>query len=184
MHQHRPDYFSRWSLRSASGGAGSGQAVFSRLARTTARGPRLALHAKIPLGTIPRLTEREYFIALEYRVCRELAGTRDKQLRIVWCDGFLPEPEIQISRRHSRITGKVWIGFGGSHQELWDFYLLLGAIVKDRQQIDWSALLPGKDVTGWLSMDFEKKLMTLRPYAAYPDVEPAKTAPPAARPVR
>jgi len=122
-------------------------------------------------GQFPRVTEREYFIALEYRVCRELAGMRDKQLRAVWCDGFLPEPQIEISRRHRRVTGKVWIGFGGSHQELWDFHLLLGPIVKDRQQIDWAALLPANEVTGWLSMYFESKLMTLRPYAAYPDVQ-------------
>ena len=121
----------------------------------------------------PCVTDREYFIALEYRVCRELAGMRDKQLRTVWCDGLLPDPQIEISRRHRRVTGKVWIGFGGSHQELWDFHLLLGPIVKDRQQIDWSALLPPDEVTGWLSMDFEKKLMTLRPYAIYPDILPS-----------
>jgi len=119
------------------------------------------------------VTEREYFIALEYRVCRELAGMRDITLRGVWCDGLLPDPQIEISRRHRRIAGKVWIGFGGSHQELWDFHLLLGGMVKDPQQIDWAALLPANKVTGWLSMDFEKKLMTLRPYAIYPDILPS-----------
>jgi len=129
------------------------------------------LHVEAAAHTISHVTESEYFIALEYRVCRELAGMRDKQLRTVWCDGFLSEPQIEISRRHRRITGKVWIGFGGSHQELWDFHLLLGAIMKDPQQIDWSALLPPNDVTGWLSMYFESKLMTLRPCAAYPDIE-------------
>ena len=102
---------------------------------------------------------------------------RDKHLRIVWCDGFLADPQIEISRRHRRITSKIWIGFGDSRQELWDFHLLLGAMVKDRQPIDWAALLPPDEVTGWLSMDFEKKLITLRTYAAYPDVEPVKGAP-------
>lgn len=147
------------------------------------RDPRLALHAKVALRTIPRVTKQEYFDALESRVCGELAGMRDITLHIVWCDGFLAEPQIEISRRHRRVTGKVWIGFGGSHQELWDFHLLLGPMVKDPQQIDWAALLPADEVTGWLSMYFESKLMTLRPYAAYPDGEPAKGAPPAGHPL-
>lgn len=124
--------------------------------------------------TIFRVTKQEYFDALESRVCGELAGMRDITLRGVWCDGFLPDPEVQISRRHRRIAGKVWIGFGGSRQELWGFHLLLGGMVKDPQQIDWPALLPPDEVTGWLSMYFESKLMTLRPYAAYPDLEPTK----------
>ena len=132
-----------------------------------------ALHVKAVTCTIFHVTEREYFIALEYRVCRELAGMRDENLRIIWCDGFLPDPQIEISRRHRRVTGKFWIGFGGSHHELWDFHLLLGPIVKDRQQIDWAALLPPDEVTGWLSMYFESKLLVVRPYAIYPEILPS-----------
>jgi hypothetical protein len=132
------------------------------------------LQVSVASYTIPSVTEPEYFSALELRVCGELAGMRDKALQEIWCDGFLAEPQIEISRRHRRVTGKVWIGFGGSHQALWDFHLLLGAIVKDPQQIDWSALLPANEVTGWLSMYFESKLLVLRPYAAYPDIAPAK----------
>ena len=143
----------------------------------------LALHANAAPCTISHVTAREYFSALESRISREFVGMRDQALREIWCDGFLPEPEIQISRRHRRITGKVWVGFGGSRQELWDFALLLGATPKNRQQIDWSALLPAKDLTGWLSMDFGKKLMTLRPYAAYPEIDPAKGALPAENPL-
>ena len=50
------------------------------------------------------MTEADYWLRLEFRVCRELAGMEDKALRSLWCDGFIPEvywldQSSSISRR-------------------------------------------------------------------------------------
>jgi hypothetical protein len=35
--------------------------------------------------------EGGYWASLEYRVCREFAGMKDRGLRHLWCDGLVPE---------------------------------------------------------------------------------------------
>ena len=57
-------------------------------------------------------------------------------------------------------------------QGYWDFVLILGPGIRDRASVDWSKMLPASDVTGWLSLDFKNKLMTIEPLAAYPDRQP------------
>lgn len=101
----------------------------------------LALHANAAPCTISHVTAREYFSALESRISREFVGMCDQALREIWCDGFLPEPEIHISRRHRRITGKVWISFGGSRQELWDFHFSRSACRARPVHVERSAFL-------------------------------------------
>lgn len=85
------------------------------------------------------------------RVSRELAGMRRKELRELWCDGFIPEDFTVVGSR-CRITGSVWIAYGQERQESWQFVLYLGA-AQERDEISWSAMLPGEGVTGWLSLD-------------------------------
>ena len=70
------------------------------------------------------------------------------------------------------MTGQVWMAFGQERQELWNFVVYLGP-ARPRKEIDWAAALPGEDVTGWLSLDFETKFMKVNPFAAHPDGEPA-----------
>ena len=50
--------------------------------------------------------EHEYFGHLEMRVSRELAGMRQKELRYLWCDGFIPD-EFRVVGRRCHIAGSV-----------------------------------------------------------------------------
>ena len=50
--------------------------------------------------------------------------------------------------------------------------MLLGYTTLDRNRVDWAAMLPAEDYTGWLSLDFDTKFMTIRPSAQYADPKP------------
>jgi hypothetical protein len=138
------------------------------------------------------VTESDYFIHLEFRLCGELSGMRDKEIRRHWCDGFLSWA-FEVVDDIGRITGKVYLVYDCSaHDRVkphrgrkswgkkssnyesgwWDFVLLLGSGIRDRNQVNWDKLLPGADVTGWLSLDFENKIVTIDPLAAYLDRPP------------
>lgn len=112
------------------------------------------------------MDEAEYWTRLEYRICRELAGMRAGGLRDWWCDGFVPET---LDEGRGVFSGRVWMGRGGRDQEVWDFTLMLGAVPGAGERIDWASLLPGEDVTGWLSMDFNQKAMKIEPGGARTD---------------
>jgi hypothetical protein len=102
------------------------------------------------------VTEADYWLRLEYRVCRELAGMEDKALRFLWCDGFIPEQYL-LDEPTPRITGHAWIGNGPRKQDRWKFTLFLDQAVCNRDEISWSALLPPDDVTGWLGVDLDHR---------------------------
>ena len=104
------------------------------------------------------------------RVSGELAGMRQRELRSLWCDGFIPDV-FEVVGQRCRISGEVWMAFDQERQELWDFVVYLGP-ARPREQIDWAALLPAEDLTGWLSLDFETKFMKVDPFVAHPDGEP------------
>jgi hypothetical protein len=107
----------------------------------------------------------EYWRHLEFRICRELAGMREKNLRAWWCDGFIPE---LLDATRGCFTGRVWMAHG-KHQEAWHFTLVLGPHLRACEQIDWGALVVAEDLTGWLSIDPGRKTMTINPQAAYPE---------------
>ncbi len=117
------------------------------------------------------MTERDYFGHLEMRVSRELAGLRQRELRSLWCDGFIADA-FEVVGERCRVSGKVWMAFGQQRQELWNFVVYLGS-ARPREQIDWTELLPAEDVTGWLSLNFETKFMKVNPFVTRPDSEPA-----------
>lgn len=117
------------------------------------------------------MTERDYFGELEMRVSRELAGMRQRELQWWWCDGFMADV-FEVVGQRCRVAGKVWMAFGQERQELWDFVVYLGS-VRPREEIDWATMLPGENVTGWLSLDFDTKLMKVNPVAARAGAEPA-----------
>jgi hypothetical protein len=119
------------------------------------------------------MTEDEFFGNLEMRLCREFYGMRERELRGFWCDGFMPEREFIVAGDKCQITGRVWIAHGGKSQGCWDFALLLGSAVSGRENVDWEATMPGEDVTGWLAMDFQNRLLKINPSAAHADQLPA-----------
>jgi hypothetical protein len=113
------------------------------------------------------MDEKDYWVALEFRVCREFAGMPDKYLSYHWCDGFSPGFYL-LEDPPPRVTGKAWI-CNGPRQDEWDFTLFLPRPVSSREEIDWAALLPPENVTRWLALDFDRKLIQIEPGAVVPD---------------
>jgi hypothetical protein len=50
--------------------------------------------------------ECDYWVSLEYRVCREFVGMKYKVLRHLWCDGFIPDQYL-LEDSEARITGRA-----------------------------------------------------------------------------
>jgi hypothetical protein len=109
------------------------------------------------------MTENDFFANLEMRVCREFSGMRDRALRGYWCDGFIPE-DFAVVGDCCCITGRVWIAHG-KNQDPWNFTLLLGNAKLTREKVDWETIMPGEDLTGWLSMDFKSRVMKIDPFS-------------------
>ncbi len=114
------------------------------------------------------LSEAEFWGHLEYRVCRELAAMTDKQLRRLWCDGFIPEQYILDDSR-PRITGRAWIGSGTRDQSHWEFTLLLPQLAISPRELDWASLLPAENLIGWLAFDMRDRRIEIDPAIAVPD---------------
>jgi hypothetical protein len=94
--------------------------------------------------------EADFWVSLEYRLCREFAGMANWDLRHLWCDGLIPE-RYQLGDSEPRITGRAWICHG-QRQEEWNF-----------------TLLPPENVTRWLALNLSGKLIQIEPGAAVPD---------------
>ena len=114
------------------------------------------------------MDETDYWVSLEYRLCREFAGMTNWNLRHLWCDGFIPE-RYHLGDSEPRITGCAWICHG-ERQEEWKFTLFLPRQFDSRDAIDWSALLPAENVTRWLALDLVGKRIQIEPSAAVPDL--------------
>jgi len=111
--------------------------------------------------------EANYWVSLEYRICREFAGMADGHLRNLWCDGFIPEWYL-LNDAIPRITGRVWI-CNGPRQDEWKFTLFLPHPVGSRDQLDWVSLLPTENATRWLAVDQRGKRIEIEPSAAVAD---------------
>jgi hypothetical protein len=112
--------------------------------------------------------EADYWVSLEYRICRELAGMAAKPLRCLWCDGLIPDLYL-LDAGMPRITGRAWIGNGPRQQDEWMFTLMLPGPVGLRAEIDWASLLPPENVTRWISLDGVSRSITVEPAAAVLD---------------
>jgi hypothetical protein len=110
--------------------------------------------------------ENDFWVALEYRICREFEGFEDRSLRNLGCDGLIPE-EYNLDAREPHIRGMARCGPSG--QDLWGFTLLIGSGATSAANIDWSSLLPPDDVTGWLSPHLREQRLIIDPLSAYPD---------------
>src|SRR5579872_3968545 len=116
------------------------------------------------------MDQTEFQSRLEHRICQEFAGISNRAFRYLWCDGVgfgafvLDDPK-------PRLLGSAWICSGNEQQEEWRVELLLPGRLSSRDEINWSELLPAEDVTRWLGVDFEKRLIQIEPTAAVPDLE-------------
>src|SRR4051794_3723813 len=113
------------------------------------------------------MDESEYWLALEFRLCRELDGLRQTHHPGYSCDGIYGEAYF-INEDPPRILGHAWIC--GTKYEEWKFELYLPNRVASREQIDWAALLPPLNVTKWLAIDEGGKRIQIDPAAAVPDL--------------
>jgi hypothetical protein len=120
--------------------------------------------------------EPEFWGRLEYRICAELEGFEDDQLRWYWCDGLVPD-RYDRHGGHWHISGRAWIetrnkpGRGqrrDSRQEPWTF-TLIARHPGDRDAIDWDQLLPSDQLTGWLTPDPASKTLKIDPASGYND---------------
>jgi hypothetical protein len=110
--------------------------------------------------------EADFWVRLEFRICAELQGFDNEQLRRNWCDGLVAE-EYDLPSPQACIRGRAWCGPNG--QEPWQFTLLIDPNTRARTDIDWSALLPGDRLTGWLSPDPQRRTLTIDPLGGSPD---------------
>lgn len=115
---------------------------------------------------IHQVDESDYWVAMEYRICRELEGFNDDQLRSLWCDGLVAE-EWELAVGRPSVRGLAWCGRTG--QDRWRFMLLLTSRPSAREGIRWDELLPRDDRTGWLSVDLERRSLVIDPAAGVPD---------------
>jgi hypothetical protein len=115
------------------------------------------------------MTESEFWTRLEMRVCREFEGLQQKEFCALWCDGFRAATFFP-HEMGSRIVGRAWIGKDGQGE--WEFELIVRRAIEAWEEVNWDELLPGEDVTGWMSVNLERKLMKIDPSAAYPDKDP------------
>jgi hypothetical protein len=113
------------------------------------------------------MLERDYWLSLEYRICHEFAGMEDRNLRYLWCDGFIPA-RCLLDGPDPRITGRAWI-CNGQRQNEWTFCLFLPHPFRSLGEVDWASLLPPEDVTRWLALDPVGRRIQIDPAAAVPD---------------
>ncbi|MBN1427737.1 MAG: hypothetical protein JXB07_05080 [Anaerolineae bacterium] len=112
------------------------------------------------------MNEAEFWDSLEYRVCDELASFTEKEIRSLWCDGFVPQ-QFALDANEPYIGGRVWIGgiIGRrpDYQEDWQFRLMIGKSIHSRAEIVWDTLLPPENKTGWLTVDRARKTIVIAP---------------------
>ncbi len=113
------------------------------------------------------MVESDYWVHLEFRVCREFAGMRENHLRGFWCDGFIPAQYL-LEGPSPCIKGRAWI-CNGPRQDEWKFTLFLNHPAGSSSEIDWASLLPAENVTRWLAVDAKGKRIQIEPSAAVAD---------------
>jgi hypothetical protein len=114
------------------------------------------------------MTEDDFWLALEFRLCSEFSGMAERPLRYLWCDGITPIDRL-LEEEPPKIVGRAWI-CDDRKQERWDFTLFLPSSMSSTDSIDWGSLLPAEDVTRWLAVDRDRKRIEIEPAAAVPDL--------------
>ena len=130
--------------------------------------------AKAPPARVERiggeLDEATYWTLLMFRLCGEFAGIEDCKRLGLWCDGLVPDA-YDLAETPACIRGVAWIGYdlGRGSQEEWRFTLVLDGAPKSPQAIEWSTQLPPDDVTRWMVLDFDQRVVEIEPAAAVSD---------------
>ncbi len=101
------------------------------------------------------MDEGDFWARLAFRIGVELRSSAEPRLRYHWCDGPVAE-EYDLAAPQPCIRGRAWCGSSGQGRRR--FVLVVGAA-----EFDWPALLPGAGVTGWLTTDPERNLLTIDP---------------------
>jgi hypothetical protein len=113
------------------------------------------------------VNEEDFWVRLEFRISGEFARFADRALRGNWCDGLIPEV-YDLAGSSPLVRGRAYAGRSG--QERWTFELLLGEHTAGATtEIDWAALVPADDVTGWLTPHLERRHLKIDPGSAVPD---------------
>src|SRR5947208_1619612 len=115
------------------------------------------------------MSEADFWVSLEFRLCREFDGLRERHRRCFWCDGFIPMFYL-LDDRSPRIMGRCWIVQGEKPQSEWKFTLLLPRRIQSRDDIDWASLLPPNDKTRWMAFDEDRQYIEIEPAVAVPDL--------------
>jgi hypothetical protein len=126
------------------------------------------------------MTEDEFWIELEFRICRELSGMSDAVLRLMCCDGiggdFVRFPTYKTRGGQAYLYGTIYIGKTG--QTAMEFRMALPHNITSKDDIVWSKLMPPEDMTAWLSVDYSKrKLVMIDLSRAEPIVDGSNGAP-------
>jgi hypothetical protein len=100
------------------------------------------------------MTEDEFWLALEYRICRELRGMSDAVLRPMLCDGIRGDI-VRPEAGPAYLSGSIYIGKTG--QTEMQFTMALPDNIASKDDILWSNLMPPEDMTAWLSVDPRRK---------------------------
>jgi len=106
------------------------------------------------------MDEKAFWGRLEYRLCSELARRSEKELRGLWCDGIYPIHYFAEGRR-PHLQGRAY--FGKTGQEEWEFTHFVGRRVRRADELDWASLMPSEDVSGWLTLDLQRRTLTIDP---------------------
>ena len=114
------------------------------------------------------MDEKSFWVSLEFRLCHEFAGLLERRYQYFWCDGFIPS-EYQLGGPSPRIKGRCWISNGRDQAE-WDFALLLPRAFGSRDEIDWEAILPPKDVSRWMAFDEGRRYIEIEAAVPAPDL--------------
>jgi hypothetical protein len=123
---------------------------------------------RIGFQMVNLMTEADFWVSLEFRLCDEFAGLRQRHQRSFWCDGFIPMGYV-LDGRSPQIIGRCWI-CQGQRQSQWKFALLLPRRFASRDAIDWASLLPPDGTTRWMAFDEDRHYIEIEPAVAVPDL--------------
>ncbi|MBX3359659.1 MAG: hypothetical protein KF745_14665 [Phycisphaeraceae bacterium] len=115
------------------------------------------------------MTESQFWVHLEFRLCREFQGLPERRYQYFWCDGIDPE-QYTLDAPSPRISGRATICNGPMQSWTWTFVLLLPRPVSSRDAIEWASLLPPENMTCWMSFDEDKQSLEIDPSVAKPDL--------------
>ena len=122
------------------------------------------------------MTEADFFLDLEYRLCGEFAAVPPAEAPGLWCDGIIPT-RWQLDASPLIISGDAWVGGlpghnSSSYQEKWGFILKLYDQASG-DSIAWDCLLPPDDVTGWVVVDRLRRCLAIAlPATTDPGAQP------------